>query len=94
MLGFDAEERLIQKLPNDFAEKIVWGSRYPHHDTTSAHDAIEALMAARVEEPTIAQNAGRQRRTAIRHRASAKRRCVRTDFSVCNAPFRCDPRCE
>ena len=36
MLGFDAEERLIQKLPQDFAEKIVWGSRYPHHDTTSA----------------------------------------------------------
>ena len=35
MLGFDAEERLIQKLPNDFAEKVVWGSRYPHHDTTS-----------------------------------------------------------
>ena len=36
MLGFDAEERLIRKLPEDFAEKIVWGSRYPHHDTTSA----------------------------------------------------------
>ena len=34
MLGFDAEERLIRKLPDDFAEKVVWGSRYPHHDTT------------------------------------------------------------
>ena len=36
MLGFDAEERMIQKLPQDFAGKVVWGSRYPHHDATSA----------------------------------------------------------
>jgi hypothetical protein len=28
MLGFDAEERLIQKLPQDFAGKVVWGSRF------------------------------------------------------------------
>ena len=25
MLGFDAEERMIQKLPQDFAGKVVWG---------------------------------------------------------------------
>ena len=42
MLGFDAEERLIQKLPQDFAGKVVWGSRYPHHDATSAWDALAA----------------------------------------------------
>src|SRR5208282_1983835 len=58
MLGFDAEERLIQKVPHDFAEKIVWGSRYPHHDTTSAWDAIATLGAARVEEPIIARVLG------------------------------------
>jgi predicted TIM-barrel fold metal-dependent hydrolase len=58
MLGFDAEERLIQKLPHDFAEKIVWGSRYPQHDTTSAHDAIEMMTAARVEEPLLAKMFG------------------------------------
>jgi predicted TIM-barrel fold metal-dependent hydrolase len=58
MLGFDAEERLIQKLPHDFAEKVVWGSRYPHHDTTSALDAIEQLTAARVEEPLLARMLG------------------------------------
>ena len=58
MLGFDAEERLIQKVPHDFAEKIVWGSRYPHHDTTSAWDAIETLSAARVEEPIISRMLG------------------------------------
>jgi len=59
MLGFDAEERMIQQLPDDFAEKIVWGSRYPHHDTTSAWDAIETLTQADVAEPTIARMLGR-----------------------------------
>jgi len=58
MLGFDAEERLIQRLPHDFAEKVVWGSRYPHHDTTSALDAIAMLTEARVEEPLIAKMLG------------------------------------
>ena len=43
MLGFDAEERLIRKLPHDFAAKVIWGSRYPHHDTTSAWEAIDKL---------------------------------------------------
>lgn len=58
MLGFDAEERLIQKLPEDFAEKIIWGSRYPHHDTTSALEAIAVLTQARVAESTIARMLG------------------------------------
>src|SRR5437660_8614487 len=58
MLGFDAEERLIQKLPHNFAEKIVWGSRYPHHDTTSALDAIATLRNARVADSTIARMLG------------------------------------
>jgi predicted TIM-barrel fold metal-dependent hydrolase len=58
MLGFDAEERLIQKLPHDFAAKVVWGSRYPHHDTTSAWDAIAMLTQANVEESLIARMLG------------------------------------
>lgn len=58
MLGFDAEERLIQKLPDDFAEKIVWGSRYPNQDTTSAFEAIETLVRARVDEPILARMFG------------------------------------
>jgi len=58
MLGFDAEERLIQKLPQDFAAKIVWGSRYPHHDATSALDAISLLRNAKVPEPLIARMMG------------------------------------
>ncbi|HKV54501.1 MAG TPA: amidohydrolase family protein [Candidatus Binataceae bacterium] len=58
MLGFDAEERLIQKLPQDFAQKIVWGSRYPHQDTTTAFDAIDTLSRARVDETILARMFG------------------------------------
>jgi predicted TIM-barrel fold metal-dependent hydrolase len=58
MLGFDAEERLIQKLPQDFAAKVVWGSRYPQHDTTSAWDAIAMLERAQVPQPLIARMMG------------------------------------
>lgn len=58
MLGFDAEERLIQKLPQDFAAKVVWGSRYPYHDTTSAWDAIDQLTRAQVPESLIARMMG------------------------------------
>ncbi len=58
MLGFDAEERLIRKLPEQFADKIVWGSRYPHHDTTSAWDAIRSLSEARLAESTLARMMG------------------------------------
>jgi predicted TIM-barrel fold metal-dependent hydrolase len=58
MLGFDAEERLIQKLPDDFAEKIVWGSRYPQQDTTSATEAIETLIRARLHDATLARMFG------------------------------------
>jgi predicted TIM-barrel fold metal-dependent hydrolase len=58
MLGFDAEERLIQQLPEDFHEKIVWGSRYPQQDTTSAFEAIATLTRARVPESSLARMLG------------------------------------
>jgi hypothetical protein len=64
MAGFDAEERLLQKLPHDFAAKVVWGSRYPHHDATSTWDAKAQLHNANVPEaliaPMIGQNAANQ----------------------------------
>ena len=65
MLGFDAEERLIQKLPQDFAGKVVWGSRYPHHDATSAWDALARCAAPRAGAADRAHD-GRQRRRAVR----------------------------
>jgi predicted TIM-barrel fold metal-dependent hydrolase len=58
MLGFDADERGIQRLPHHFAEKVVWGSRYPHQDTTTAWDAITQLGEAHVDEASIAQMLG------------------------------------
>lgn len=58
MLGFDAEERLIQKLPQDYVEKIVWGSHYPQQDTTSAWDAIDKLSDAGLDEASIARMLG------------------------------------
>ncbi len=36
----------------------MWGSRYPHHDTTSAWDAIEKLTQAQVDAPSIARMLG------------------------------------
>jgi hypothetical protein len=49
---------MIQKLPHDFAEKVVWGFRYPQHGTTSAHDAIAMLARADVPEDIIARMMG------------------------------------
>ena len=58
LLGFDAEERLVQKLPEVFEEKATWGSRYPHHDTTEAPDAIARLREAGVGEVAISRMLG------------------------------------
>jgi uncharacterized protein len=58
MLGFDAEERMIQRLPQHFASKVVWGSRYPQQDTTSAWDAIEKLAKANIDDAILGQMMG------------------------------------
>ncbi len=75
MLGFDADERGVQQLPERYAEKVVWGSRYPHHDTTSAWDAIETLTKADVAESTIARmlggNAAQQYGIELEHKVGA-----------------------
>jgi predicted TIM-barrel fold metal-dependent hydrolase len=55
MLGFDADERGVRKLPERYSAKVVWGSRYPHDDTTSAWDAIDMLTQANVAESCIAK---------------------------------------
>lgn len=58
MLGFDAEERLIQRLPDDFEAKIVWGSHYPRQEATTAWDAIAKLSGAGIGQATIARMLG------------------------------------
>ena len=64
LLGFDAEERLVQKLPEVFEKKTSWGSHYPQHDTTSAFHAVELLRSKGVGDPALArmfgQNAAEQ----------------------------------
>ncbi len=58
VLGFDADERGVRKLPERYADKVVWGSRYPRDDTTSARDAIDILTQAGVPDPLIARMVG------------------------------------
>lgn len=58
MLGFDAQERMIQRLPQSFAPKILWGSRYPQHDTTSAWEAIDLLARANINDLMLARMLG------------------------------------
>ena len=75
MLGFDADERGVQQLPERYSEKVVWGSRYPHHDTTSAQEAIETLTNADVSESVIARmlggNAAQQYGIELEHKVGA-----------------------
>jgi predicted TIM-barrel fold metal-dependent hydrolase len=58
MLGFDADERGILRLLHHYAEKVVWGSRYPQQDTTTAWEAIARLSEAHVDEAAIARMLG------------------------------------
>jgi predicted TIM-barrel fold metal-dependent hydrolase len=58
MLGFDADERGVRKLPERYSAKVVWGSRYPHDDTTSAWDAIDMLTQANVPDSDLARMLG------------------------------------
>ena len=58
MLGFDAEERMVQRLPQNFAAKIIWGSRYPQHDTTSGWDSIDRLARANIDDAMLARMLG------------------------------------
>src|SRR5260370_35091205 len=58
MLGFDAEERGIQRLPHRYAEKVVWGTRFPNQDTTSAWDGIKMLSETRVAHASISRILG------------------------------------
>jgi hypothetical protein len=58
MLGFDADERGVRKMPERYGGKVVWGSRYPNQDTMSAWEAIDLLTASNLEDAVIAQMMG------------------------------------
>lgn len=58
LLGFDADERGVRKMPEHYGHKVVWGSRYPHHDTTSAWEALAMLREANVPDAYMARMMG------------------------------------
>ena len=78
MLGFDAEERLIRSCRTILPSKVVWGSRYPQHDTTSAHDAIAMLRGRRRAGGDHRAHDGRQCGRAIRRPVARTCRHLRT----------------
>lgn len=55
MIGFDADELVVQRESDLFENVVVWGSRYPNHDAMSAQEAIERLTKAGLPETTIAR---------------------------------------
>jgi uncharacterized protein len=43
LVSFDGWESSAARLPEHFAHKAAWGSRYPHHDASTPADAIGLL---------------------------------------------------
>jgi len=76
MLGFDAEERLLQKMPGDIGAHAI------HTTTTSAHDAIAMLTRAGVPQDMLAEMMGRQRRAAVRRQTTGTGGRVEPELSA------------
>ena len=48
LMSFDGWESSAARLPEEFARKAAWGSRYPHHDASTPAEAIALLERYRV----------------------------------------------
>jgi predicted TIM-barrel fold metal-dependent hydrolase len=64
VVQFDSWEKGVAEMPDLFAEKAGWGSRYPNHDASAPTEAIQRLESNKVEPDTIARLMGG---TAIDH---------------------------
>jgi predicted TIM-barrel fold metal-dependent hydrolase len=53
IVSFDSWERSVARMPDVFAAKAAWGSRYPHHDASAPSEALAMLRANNVDEGTI-----------------------------------------
>jgi len=42
-VSFDSWEEVVARLPDVFATKAAWGSRYPHHDASPPSEALQLL---------------------------------------------------
>ena len=75
MLGFDAEERLIQKLPQEFAPRS-YGARATRIRRDKRLGCAGPLAQRQCAGAADRPHDGRQRRPAIRRRAAARSDCV------------------
>lgn len=58
LVTFDAWEDSVGVLAQTYARVAGWGSRYPHHDTTTPAEAIGMLERHRVDAPAVAAMMG------------------------------------
>lgn len=53
LVSFDGWERPVARMPDRIGTKSAWGSRYPHHDTSTPAEARAMLEAEGVAAATI-----------------------------------------
>lgn len=53
VVSFDGWEKPVGRMPDRLGNKAAWGSRYPHHDTSTPSEARSMLTDAGVSEATI-----------------------------------------
>ncbi len=53
VVSFDGWEKPVARMPERLGTKAAWGSRYPHHDTSTPQEARAMLEAEGVEASTI-----------------------------------------
>jgi predicted TIM-barrel fold metal-dependent hydrolase len=53
VVSFDSWERPVARMPDIFADKAAWGSRYPHHDAAGPGEATRMLEDHGVDQAVI-----------------------------------------
>jgi predicted TIM-barrel fold metal-dependent hydrolase len=53
LVSFDGWEKSVGRMPDRLGPKAAWGSRYPHHDTSTPSEARAMLEAEGVDQATI-----------------------------------------
>jgi len=58
IVSFDGWESAAARLPEHFAAKAAWGSRYPHHDASTPAEALALLERYEVADDVVEQMMG------------------------------------
>ncbi|HLG66919.1 MAG TPA: amidohydrolase family protein [Acidimicrobiales bacterium] len=53
VVSFDGWEKPVARMPDRIGKKAAWGSRYPHHDTSTPDEARGMLTDAGVDQATV-----------------------------------------